>query len=505
MAARVSVVVQSEDEDAADARFGVTHRTSTLAAEHDLDGHDQHEEHELCYEDVHEEPSAAGGIHHMVQGVATDHHDGVYSHAMMDSLPVVKPTDGGMRPGRTKNKREKKGPVIKPQSWLCINVNGSSKVLQADKYKLTVKLGIQTRDLRLLDPHMSSTYPSAILCRDKSIVVNLEHIKAIITTDSLLVVNHEDEATRKFVEEVKQRLANPAVACSKAFASTGDLQRAAAANAPGHSGVFGIAGLPGGPLNTGTLSAQLPFELRALEVCLDELAAEFDLLTSELEASAYPALDSLATRVTSPHLERVRRIKNRLVRLTTRVETVREVLEKFLDDDEDMHDLNLTANQERESLRKEMDLDAPYTGDHGVARVSTKSIVSSLSTNSSVMESEVAEVEMLLEAYFMAFDNTFNRLTTLNEYIKDTEDLVNIKLDQHRNTLISTDLILTALTCSMAMITTIAGIFGMNLYSGLEETPDTFLQVTIASCVGALVLFAAFVTWAVRYRLLVFN
>lgn len=27
------------------------------------------------------------------------------------------------------------------------------------------------------------------------------------------------------------------------------------------------------------------------------------------------------------------------------METVREVLEKFLDDDEDMHDMNLTANQ----------------------------------------------------------------------------------------------------------------------------------------------------------------
>lgn len=46
-----------------------------------------------------------------------------------------------------------------------------------DKYKLTSKLGIQTRDLRLLDPHFTTTYPSCILCRDKSIVVNLEHIK----------------------------------------------------------------------------------------------------------------------------------------------------------------------------------------------------------------------------------------------------------------------------------------------------------------------------------------
>ncbi len=35
-----------------------------------------------------------------------------------------------------------------------------------------------------------------------------------------------------------------------------------------------------------------------------------------------------------------------MVRLTTRVETVRELLEKFLDDDSDMHDMNLTARQQ---------------------------------------------------------------------------------------------------------------------------------------------------------------
>lgn len=42
-----------------------------------------------------------------------------------------------------------------------------------------------------------------------------------------------------------------------------------------------------------------------LQVCLDEVAGEFDLLTSELEASAYPALDALAQRVSGamPHLK----------------------------------------------------------------------------------------------------------------------------------------------------------------------------------------------------------
>ena len=39
----------------------------------------------------------------------------------------------------------------------------------------------------------------------------------------------------------------------------------------------------------------------------------------------------------------MRRIKNRMVRLKTRVETIRELLEKFLEDEGDMKSMNLTA------------------------------------------------------------------------------------------------------------------------------------------------------------------
>lgn len=50
-------------------------------------------------------------------------------------------------------------------------------------------------------------------------------------------------------------------------------------------------------------------------------------------------------QVSTHNLERVRRIKNRMVRLNTRVETIHELLEKLLDDDSDMKDINLTAKQ----------------------------------------------------------------------------------------------------------------------------------------------------------------
>lgn len=85
--------------------------------------------------------------------------------------------------------------------------------------------------------------------------------------------------------------------------------------------------------------SETPFELRALEVALETVCAHLEAAAGDLEAAAHPALDDLTAAVTTPNLERVRRVKTRLVRLTTRVETLREVLEKILDDDSDMHDM----------------------------------------------------------------------------------------------------------------------------------------------------------------------
>jgi magnesium transporter len=120
-----------------------------------------------------------------------------------------------------------------------------------------------------------------------------------------------------------------------------------------------------------------------------------------------------------------------------------------------------------------------------------------------VQEEEVAEVEMLLEAYFMHVDNTYNRLQTLHEYIEDTEDLVNLKLDQHRNQLIAIDLCLTAFTAAIAMMTAVAGYFGMNLNSGLQEADGLFVAVSVYTTVGALALCGLFVGALWYKRLLV--
>ncbi|KDD71435.1 hypothetical protein H632_c5033p0, partial [Helicosporidium sp. ATCC 50920] len=80
----------------------------------------------------------------------------------------------------------------------------------------------------------------------------------------------------------------------------------------------------------------------------------------------------------------------------------------------------------------------------------------------------VAEVEDLLEAYWLQVDALLSRLSILAERIRANEHFVNLDLDSRRNQLVALslaiDLVLMAFECHMV----VTSIFGMNLESGLE-------------------------------------
>ena len=93
-----------------------------------------------------------------------------------EALPVAS------KPSTVRSEKSKKSKVAPKRSWLRVDSAGEATVIVADKNKLTHRLGVQARDLRIMDPNLATTYPSAILCREKAMVINLEYIKAIITT-----------------------------------------------------------------------------------------------------------------------------------------------------------------------------------------------------------------------------------------------------------------------------------------------------------------------------------
>ena len=49
---------------------------------------------------------------------------------------------------------------------------GESQLLPMGKLAITQQMGVQLRDLRLLDPQLATSYPSAILCRERALVVS---------------------------------------------------------------------------------------------------------------------------------------------------------------------------------------------------------------------------------------------------------------------------------------------------------------------------------------------
>ncbi|KAF5764734.1 putative magnesium transporter MRS2 [Helianthus annuus] len=76
-------------------------------------------------------------------------------------------------------------------------------------------------------------------------------------------------------------------------------------------------------------------------------------------------------------------------------------------------------------------------------------------------DDDVEDLEMLLEAYFMQLDGTRNKILSVHEYIDDTEDYVNIQLDNQHNELIQLQLTLTIAPFAIAFETLVAGLFGM--------------------------------------------
>ncbi|KAI7992990.1 Magnesium transporter MRS2-F [Camellia lanceoleosa] len=71
---------------------------------------------------------------------------------------------------------------------------------------MMLRSGVQANDLRVVESELSN--PSAILRRERAIVVNLEHIKAIITADEVLVPNPKDPFMGSFVCDLEFKLSD---------------------------------------------------------------------------------------------------------------------------------------------------------------------------------------------------------------------------------------------------------------------------------------------------------
>ncbi|KAH7867233.1 hypothetical protein Vadar_030719 [Vaccinium darrowii] len=394
------------------------------------------------------------------------------------------------------------------RSWICVDALGNSQAIELDKFTLMDRCDLPARDLRLLDPLF--VYPSTILGREKAIVVNLERIKCIITADEALLLNSPDLLSNpvdsyvvKYVEDLQRKL-TAAWARDQVFQSEGT----------------GLSRRRG----RRSLSPEyLPFEFLALEVALESTCSFLGSQVKELEIEAYPLLDELTSKISTLNLERVRRLKSRLVALTRRVQKVRDEIEQLMDDDGDMAEMYLTEKKRRmesffcgdQSLVGGRSADRRQTVSAPASPISSPPESRKLEKRLSIARSQrestrstesatesIEELEMLLEAYFVVIDRTLNKLTSLKESIDDTEAFINLKLDNVRNQLIQFDLLLSTASFVFSIFGVTAGIFGMNFPLSWYHVPGAFKWVLIATGVTGAVIFYSFLWFFKRRRLL---
>ncbi|KAL3350432.1 hypothetical protein AABB24_023078 [Solanum stoloniferum] len=452
------------------------------------------------------------------------------------------------------------------RSWLLLDSTGQTQVVEAGKHAIMRRTGLPARDLRILDPLLS--YPSTVLGRERAIVINLEHIKAIITAQEVLLLNARDPSVAPFVEEVQRRILRHHQATKSQEAGGGgnnadwtnlyDLEERQfeEVSPPNLSASF--RSIDENKADGKQLAGEnrdgpklLPFEFVALEACLEAACSCLDNEARTLEQEAHPALDKLTSKISTLNLERVRQIKSRLVAITGRVQKVRDELEHLLDDDEDMAEMYLTDKLmeqlenssvssisgqdgiDEEVIQSNMDdrvpveismdanagstsydADTPhidhqqerlYGGPNALSRGSRGTHTST--TRSAISKHlDVEELEMLLEAYFVQIDGTLNKLNTLREYVDDTEDYINIMLDDKQNHLLQMGVMLTTATLVVSAFVVVAGIFGMNINIDLfDETKSgmpEFLWTIGGGATGSLFLYVVAIAWGKHKQLL---
>ncbi|XP_017253282.1 magnesium transporter MRS2-3 [Daucus carota subsp. sativus] len=423
--------------------------------------------------------------------------------------------------------------------WLVVDSSGQTHVMEAGKQAIMRRTCLPARDLRLLDPLLS--YPSTLLGRERAIVVNLEHIKAIITAHQLFLLNSNDPSLRLFLQQLERRLYQAREGGVNAEntnrTSLRDLLEVSRQRPVGDE-----ERKTDGKQTPETQDGLklLPFEFIALEACLEAACSCLDNEASTLEQEARPVLDKLTLKISTLNLERVRQIKSRLVTISGRVQKVRDELEQLLEDDKDLAEMCLTdklvhclKNSIVSSIDEEVSVEDEVAGSDTVDRnpddvyaegdlhnienqqehLFRPSVTlgrdnhgnrNSTPHTATSKHLGVEELEMLLEAYFVQIDGTLNKLSTLREYVDDTEDYINIMLDDKQNHLLQMGVLISTATLVVNAFIVVAGVFGMNiaieLFDGLKQ--KVFLLTIFGSTAGTIFLYVAAISWYKHKRLL---
>ncbi|KAM7420447.1 hypothetical protein PAMA_014932 [Pampus argenteus] len=197
----------------------------------------------------------------------------------------------------------------------------------------------------------------------------------------------------------------------------------------------------------------LPFEFRALEAILQHQVNTLQAKLNEVEPVILDILESLVDpKILSADRSKLHILlqnSKSLSELETDIKVFKDSLLKILDEDETIEELCLTKWTDPRVFEE-----------------------------SSLGIDHAEEMELLLENCYMQAEELGNKARELKGLIDDSESVIFINLDSHRNVMMRLNLQLTMGTFSLSLFGLIGVAFGMNLESSFEEDARVFWLVT---------------------------
>lgn len=167
-------------------------------------------------------------------------------------------------------------------------------------------------------------------------------------------------------------------------------------------------------------------------------------------------------------------LKNKVDKLISNCEDLCHSITELLKNEDDML-LIVSLNKEKIKKRRASSLLSSNT--ISSTTVSTSTYYNYNNKNHHDNE-EYMNIEILLEDYLLQFESIKQYIQTIQSYILNTEEVLNIELDYIRNRIMQYEVFLSIFGLVIGMAAAVTGLFGMNLLSHLEFYPNMFWNVT---------------------------
>ncbi|KAM5298333.1 magnesium transporter MRS2 homolog, mitochondrial [Ctenodactylus gundi] len=254
----------------------------------------------------------------------------------------------------------------------------------------------------------------SITTRNNRIIMRMEYLKAVITPECLLVLDYRNLNLEQWLFRE----------LPSQLAAEGQL-----------------------------VTYPLPFEFRAIEALLqywiNTLQGKLSVLQPLILETLEALVDPKHSSVDRSKLHILLQNGKSLSELETDIKIFKESILEILDEEELLEELCLTKWSDPHVFEK-----------------------------SSAGIDHAEEMELLLENYYRLADDLSNTARELRALIDDSQSVIFINLDSHRNIMMRLNLQLTMGTFSLSLFGLMGVAFGMNLESSLEEDQRVFWLIT---------------------------